>query len=456
MKPHLLIIDDELGTRESLKAIFGRDYRLSVVENGREAYTILEQDCPDLIFLDIVLQDIDGLELFQEVHNQYPNLPVIIVSAVTAPPKVTEAIQLGAYDYITKPFDVNDIRRLVNRAMESTSLKNHYEILRDEISREFPVDGVIGKSPAFQKALADLRKAAKTDSTVLISGESGTGKELAARMLHRLSSRQDKPFVAVHCAGIPETLIESELFGHEKGAFTHALQQKPGRFDLAGSGTLFFDEVSEMSPSVQAKVLRVLEEREFVRVGGTKVIKTKARIVAASNKDLQQAVENKEFREDLYYRLAVVPIHLPPLRDRAEDIPLLAYFFLEYFKRQIALQTTDFSPETMQLLCNYRWLGNIRELKNVIERMLVLHGDETQLRPQHLPNDLQSQWPPPMEITPGMTLAEILEAQERQLIVNALKEAGGNQTQAAEKLGTTRRILKYRLEKFNIESKLYR
>ncbi len=451
---HLLIIDDEMGTRESLRVIFNKDYRVSVADTGQAGQDILAKDRPDLILLDVLLEDVNGLDFLREVRSRYPNLPVIIVSAVTAVPRVVEAIQNGAYDYISKPFDVADIQRLVGRALENSVLKSQLEVLQRDITREFPVDGVVGESAAFHAAMAEIEKAAQTDSTVLIYGESGTGKELATRVLHQLSNRRDEPFVAVHCAGIPETLIESELFGHEKGAFTNAVAQKSGRFDMAGAGTLFFDEVSEMSLNVQAKLLRVLEEREFVRVGGNKVIKTNCRIVAASNKDLRRQVRENKFREDLYYRLSVVPVNLPALRNRADDIPLLACHFLEHFQKEMNLPDVEFAPETVQMLSRYDWPGNVRELRNVIERMLVLHGSCGRMLPEHLPNDLRGDvsMVVPTSLGPGFALADALEEHERGLIVRALEETKGNQSRAAELLGTTRRILKYRMEKFGIES----
>lgn len=453
-KKHLLIIDDEMGTRESLKVIFCKDYRLSVVESGKDGFEVLQKDPPDCVLLDALLNDISGIDFLKDALRQYPNLQVIIVSAVSAVPNVVEAMQLGAFDYITKPFDVADIRRLVDRALENSSLKNQVEVLRSEITLEFPVDGVVGESKAFLDAMSEIKRAAKTEATVLITGESGTGKELATRSLHEMSNRKDEPFVPVHCAGMPETLIESELFGHEKGAFTSAIRQKQGRFDLAGSGTLFFDEVSEMSLNIQAKLLRVLEEREFVRVGGEKVIKTNVRIVAASNRDLKQLVGEGKFREDLFYRLSVVPIRLPSLRDRHGDIPLLAQFFLQHFTKLMQITSQGFAPETLRQLEAYNWPGNVRELRNIIERILVLHGNEPLILPEHLPPEFhQGDLPGAASLLrPGTTLADAVEAHERSLIVNALQETKGNQTKAAEILGTTRRILKYRMEKFAILS----
>ncbi len=450
---HILIVDDELGSRESLKLIFSEDYRVSTAENADGAMKLLGDEKVDLILLDVIMPNKDGVALLKEIQNLYPEVPVIMVSASTSVRPVVEAIRAGAYDYVTKPFEVEDVRRLAVRALESSNLRRRVEILQTEVSREYPVHGIVGRSPMFKKALDDIRRAAETDSTVLISGESGTGKELVARLLHSLSARRDEPFVAVHCAALPESLMESELFGHEKGAFTHAEKRKLGRFDLAGSGTLFFDEVSEMSHATQVKLLRVLQEREYMRVGGTQVIRTNARIVAATAKDLRAEVLEKRFRDDLYYRLNVVPAKLPPLRERPEDVPLLANYFLQYFKQSLNVATRAFSSEAMELLCGYHWPGNVRELRNMVERMLVLHGNADQILPLFLPDELRSVIPLVAADKPDLVpLEQAVNAFERQLVENALREANGIQTRAAELLGTTRRILKYRMEKLGIKN----
>jgi DNA-binding NtrC family response regulator len=450
---HILIVDDELGSRESLKVIFSRDFRVSLGASAEEALDLLSNEKVDLVMLDVIMPDRDGLSLLKEIQNLYPDVPVIMVSASTSVRPVVEAIRAGAYDYVTKPFDVDDVRRLAERALESSSLRRRVEILETEMSREYPVHGVIGQSPSFTHAIDQVRKASDTDATVLITGESGTGKELVARLLHSLSGRHDEPFVAVHCAALPESLMESELFGHEKGAFTNADKRKLGRFDLAGSGTLFFDEVSEMTQSTQVKLLRVLQEREYMRVGGTQVIRTNARIVTATARDLRAEVSEKRFRDDLFYRLNVVPIRLPPLRERPEDIPLLARHFLDYFKERLSIATKDFAPEAMGMMCRYRWPGNVRELRNLVERVLVLHGHSELIHPEFMPDEIRGTAHSTMSMprSQAHSLEDAVNAFERQLVENALKEADGIQTRAAELLGTTRRILKYRMEKLNIE-----
>jgi two-component system response regulator HydG len=335
-------------------------------------------------------------------------------------------------------------------------LRRQVAVLQSEVARQFPVHGIVGQSAPFQRALGDARKAAETDATVLIGGESGTGKELLARLVHALSARREEPFVAVHCAALPETLMESELFGHERGAFTGADRRRVGRFEIASSGTLFFDEVSEMPPAVQVKLLRVLQEKEFTRVGGAEVIRTNARIVAASAKDLKQEVAAGRFRDDLFYRLHVVPVRLPPLRERQGDVPLLVEHFLAGFRESMHVRTSRVEPAAMEALCAYRWPGNVRELRNVIERTLVLHGQQEELQAAFLPDDLRAAPPgappPPPAAAGEVRLADAVDAYERQLVSQALRAAGGVQTRAAELLGTTRRILKYRMEKLGIEA----
>lgn len=452
---HILIVDDEFGTRESLRVIFEDKHRVLLAKNAREAMDQLSAIRVDLVLLDIGLPDKDGLEVLSEILSIHPDIPVICVTAVTSANRVVQAMRAGAHDYITKPFDVEEIRHTVERTLASNSLHRHLETLQTEISKEFPVEGIVGQSAAFQLALDNTRKAAETDATVLICGDSGTGKELIARLIHNTSPRKDEPFVGVHCAALSETLMESELFGHEKGAFTHADKRKLGRFDLAESGTLFFDEVSEMSLGTQVKLLRVLQEREFMRVGGTQVIRTNTRIVAATAKDLHGEVIANRFRDDLFYRLSVIPIDLPKLAERAEDIPLLARYFLNYFRHRMSVDTHDFDPPAMDCLVRYSWPGNVREMRNIIERMLVLHGSSSLILAEFLPKEFHEpngHSPDRNNARPEtLPLAESVNAHERQLIEDALIKTAGVQTRAAKLLGTTRRILKYRMEKLNIE-----
>ncbi len=473
----LLIVDDELGSRESLKAIFSKDHVVIAATNAEEALARLAAQPVDLMLADFIMPGRDGIWLVKEAQALYPDLPCIMVSASSAVRGVVDAIRAGAMDYISKPYDVEEIRRVVSRALESTSLKRRVEILQNELARNNPT-GAIGNTPVFLRVLDAARMAAETDATVLITGESGTGKELVARTIHSLSSRRDEPFVALHCGALPETLMESELFGHEKGAFTNADKRKPGRFDLAANGTIFFDEVSEMSLATQVKLLRVLQEREYMRVGGTQVLRTNARVLAACNRDLKKEMLEKRFREDLYYRLNVVPIHVPPLRERRDDIPILVRFFLDHFRRNMNLRTEDFAPDTLDLLTRYDWPGNVRELRNVLERVLVLHGKRTVIMPSNLPEEFRAiaataptadtaaegtqdtgpaadpaaatDAPAEPLLAPGQTFDSAVHDFEESLIRGALTQAAGNKSRAAEILGTTRRILTYKMDNLGI------
>ena len=449
---HVLVVDDELGSRESLKAIFHGKFEVSLAENTEQAMAVLSQKKVDLVLLDVIMPKQDGVSFLKELQGLYPGMPVIMVSASDALRPVVESMRIGAYDFVSKPFDVDEIQLIARRAMESTTLHRRVASLETDIAREFPVAAIVGSSEAFARALDSVQKAAETDATVLIQGESGTGKELVARLLHTLSSRHDEPFVAVHCGALPETLMESELFGHEKGAFTGADKMKPGRFDLAGSGTLFFDEVSEMSAATQVKLLRVLQEREFMRVGGTRLIRTNARIVAASAKDLRKEVVKSRFRDDLFYRISVVPVTLPPLRERTGDISLLARHFLGLYGGRPDLRVKGFSPEALDMMSRYPWPGNVRELRNVVERMLVLHGKEDLIRPEFLPEEFHRSEAASAPSPEGGTLEDMVNRHEREIIEKALRQSNGIQTRAAHLLGTTRRILRYRMEKLNIQA----
>jgi DNA-binding NtrC family response regulator len=457
----LLIVDDELGSRQSLHAVFSGMYQVLLAESAKTALACLNENRVDLVLLDYLMPDMDGVTLLKEIQARYPEVPFIMVSASSTVRPVVDAMRAGAFDFVAKPFDVQEIRAIVARALEHSGLKRRVEVLQNELARNYPVHAIIGQSKPMRDVLDIVARAAQADATVMIHGESGTGKELIARQLHALSPRREEPFVAVHCGSLPDSLMESELFGHEKGAFTGADRLKPGRFDLAGSGTLFFDEVAEMSLVTQVKLLRVLQEKEYMRVGGTQVLRTNARIITASNKDLAAEVKQQRFREDLFYRLNVVPIALPPLRDRRDDIPLLARHFLSAFRQGMNTVAEEFSAETMAMLCAYPWPGNIREMRNIIERALVLHGNRPQLPPESLPAEFHAfreigtepataTADPAAMLELPMVLEDVVNAYERTIVEKALRQADGVQTRAAELLGTTRRILKYRMDKLNI------
>ena len=440
--PKLLIVDDERGSRESLRLIFSREYDVLLAADANEALALLSREAVDLVLLDVMMPGLSGVELLRQIHAINPGMPAIMISAATAIPPVVEAIRLGALDFVSKPFEVENLRHVVRRALENDRLHRQVEVLETDMARAFPTQAIVGRSPAFVTALDQIRQAAATAATVLIQGESGTGKELAARLLHSLSPRHAEPFVAVHCAALPENLLESELFGHEKGAFTGADRQKPGRFDLAAEGTIFFDEIGEMSPTTQVKLLRVIQEREFMRIGGTRTIRTRARIVSATARDLRQEAAAGRFRDDLYYRIGVVPVRLPPLRERPDDLPLLIGHFLAELGPAVQAVTRGVDEEAMQLLCAYRWPGNVRELRNVVERVLVLHGRESVIRAALLPEEFHAPVQPrppavadaaaiPAQACAPAVLKDAVDAYERQLIEEALRQAGGVQTRAA-------------------------
>lgn len=465
----LLIVDDEMGSRQSLQAVFNRDYELLLAENAGEALALLNRHRIDLAMIDYIMPDMDGVTLLKEIQTRYPDVPFVMVSASPTVRPVVDAMRAGAFDFVAKPFDVEEIRAVVARALEHSSLKRKVELLQSELSREYPLNAIVGRSEPMRQALEIVSRAAQSEATILIHGESGTGKELIARQLHALSPRREEPFVPVHCGSLPDSLMESELFGHEKGAFTGADRRKPGRFDLAGSGSLFFDEVSEMSPATQVKLLRVLQEKEYMRVGGTQVLRTNARVIAASNRNLMTEVREGRFREDLYYRLNVIPVNMPALRERRDDIPLLASHFLHTFREGMNCVTEAISEEAMELLIQHDWPGNVRELRNILERALVLHGHCQQLPAASLPSELRagprvapfspllSMLPKTNNLVPeGATLEDAVNGFERQLVERALEASGGVQTRAARLLGTTRRILKYRMDKLNISTKIKR
>ncbi|MEI7902113.1 MAG: sigma-54 dependent transcriptional regulator [bacterium] len=464
--PKLLIVDDEQGSREALRLTFSHGYTVLLAATAEKAQAVLSREQVDVVLLDVVMPGQSGLDLLRQIRADHPDLPIIMVSASTAIPPVVEAIRQGAVDFVGKPFDVENIRHVVRRALETKRLHRQVAVLETELSAAFPTRDIVGCSPTFVAAVEQLKQAAATAATVLIQGESGTGKELAARLLHAQSPRRDEPFVAVHCASLPENLLESELFGHEKGAFTNADRQKPGRFELAGSGTLFFDEIGEMSVATQVKLLRVLQEREFMRVGGTRLLRTNARIIAATARDLRKEVAEGLFREDLFYRLNVVQVRLPPLRERRDDIPLLLSHFLSRLGPALHAATRGFDAEALRRLCDYAWPGNVRELRNVVERVLVLHGHEPTIVSARLPEEFHAEpvcsaavagkpaVPAVSAAAPlsaeGLTLEESVSAYERQLIADALCQVGGVQTRAAANLGTTRRILRYKMKKLGL------
>jgi len=449
----ILVIDDEVGARESLRMILKTDYTVLLAKDAEEATLQIREYSPDVILLDIILPDLDGLKLLERIKRKEPDTIVIMITATKTVKTAVEAMKLGAYDYVTKPFDVDELRLIISRALSTQALEKEVKYLRQEIDKGFVFENIIGKSKAMKEIFGMVKQIADSKSTVLVMGESGTGKELISRAIHYHSNRKNYPFVTINCAAIPETLIESELFGHEKGAFTNAIEKKLGRFEVAHQGTLFLDEIGELSLATQAKILRFLEEKEFNRVGGSKTIKVDVRLITATNRDLNQLLKKAAFREDLYYRINVVPIVIPPLRERKEDIlPLLDHFIKKY-NEEGHKRVRGISKEALELMMNYEWPGNIRELENSIERVIALTSNEY-IQPDELPIPLTN-----MSKTNGLkesilkgrvSFLKAEEEFERGIILDALKKSNYVQSHAAEMLGISRRILKYKMDKLGI------
>lgn len=450
----ILIVDDEVGTRESLKMILNKEYDLITSTTGEEALDIIKEVRPDLVLLDIVMPGMDGLTVLERIKELDRDVIIIMITATKTVKTAVRAMKLGAYDYISKPFDLDEVRLIIKKALSNQDLKNEVRILRSEIDKGYSFGNIVGKTEAMREIFDIIRQVANSKITVLIKGESGTGKELIAKAVHFNSNRNNKSFIAINCAGIPETLIESELFGHERGAFTNAHGMKLGRFELADSGTLFLDEIGELSLATQAKILRFLQERELVRVGGTKTIHIDVRLIAATNRNLEESIADGTFREDLYYRINVIPIYIPPLRERKEDIPLLVSHFSNKIGEERKEKVKSISRDTMELLTEYSWPGNIRELENTIERITLL-SPNSKILPEDLPTNIRNNVKSNLikeAVLEGKVSFEKAEAEfERDIILSTLKKTNYVQTKAAELLGISRRILKYKIDKLGIE-----
>ncbi len=452
MKERILVVDDEQSHRIMLKAVLTKEgYDVSEADDGMAAVKAVENESFDLILMDIRMTDMDGIEAMGQIKKMSPAIPIIMMTAYASIKAAVEALKSGAYDYLTKPLDIDELKILTKKALEHYRLQEENVFLKERLADRFDFSKIIGKSRRMKEVFENLSLIAPSDATILIYGESGTGKELVANAIHQNSPRAQKPFIKVSCAALPETLLESELFGHERGAFTGALARKAGRFQLADGGTLFLDEVNVMSSTTQVKLLRVLQEREFEPLGSTKTIHVDIRLITATNKELEAEVKEGRFREDLFYRLNVVPIHLPPLRERKEDIPLLAEHFFKLYQEKNKKSIKGFLPKTIDTLMRYDWPGNIRELENVIERAVILCRGEY-VSPKDLPSPFQEEQlgeQPIISIPPGMTLEQV----EKEAIIQTLEETGGNRTQTAQILGISRKTLQNKLKEYGLEEK---
>jgi len=452
MSYKLLIVEDDNTMRFALTELFSqRGYEVVEAADAETGLHILSEQEIDLVIMDIKLPGISGLDALSRIHEIDVSIPVILITAYGDKKKALEALRKGAYDYFTKPFKMEEIEVVIKRALEKRQLEKEIRALRQQIDVEYEFKEIIGQSEPMKQVFNLIKKVLDTDVTVLITGESGTGKELVASVLHHHSPRRNKPFIKINCAAIPETLLESELFGHEKGAFTGAVTSKPGKFELAHEGTIFLDEIGEMPISTQAKILRVLQEREFERVGGTKTIKVNVRIIASTNRDLWKAVQEKTFREDLYFRLNVVNIHLPPLKERKEDIPLLVEHFIKKHNVKFNKKVMGITQEALGLLYQYHWPGNVRELENYIERAVLLAPGKL-ITSKELPYHLLGI----PEEAGEKNLDEIIEGIEKKLIIDALRKTQGVQTRAAQILGISERSLWHRVKKYGIRVKEFK
>lgn len=474
IKSRILVVDDEESMRFLLREVMVREgYDVETAADGLQAVDKVRSENFDLVIMDIRMPGMDGIQALKEMRRIRPHLVVLMITAHGTSPIAIEAIREGAYDYFNKPFELSEMRIVVRRALEKQALINHVTDLEQKLKNRVSFDRIIGQSDAMQQIFSLLEKVVVNDVTVLITGESGTGKELIAQAVHYQSARKSKPFVGVNCAAIPETLLESELFGHERGAFTGAVGMKIGRFEAANGGSIFLDEIGDMPFSLQSKLLRVLQEREVMRVGGTKPIKIDVRLIAATNKDLLKEVEGKTFREDLYFRLNVIPVHLPPLRKRVADIPLLLQHFFGVYNPRLGKNIQGISPDALKAMMNYSWPGNIRELENLVQRSMIMASGVV-LGLEDIPKNISECVGIRLPVEPGgaavVNCAAVLpqdliddfniplakkmemldEEFEKRIIIAALKASNGKRQAAADLLGIVRKSLHNKMVKYNL------
>ncbi|MFC1571700.1 sigma-54-dependent transcriptional regulator [Candidatus Margulisiibacteriota bacterium] len=445
-KPQILVIDDEDSMLRTYKSVLKSSYNVTLLNSGRKAFEVLKDGNFSLLLLDLMMPEMNGLEVLKKIREIDKNLEVIMVTAVHDIKSAVQAIKLGAYDYITKPFEVEGLLSVVSKALERRALLRENVYLRQLVEEKGSYLNLIGKTEAMKKVFNLIDKIAATESTVLVTGESGTGKELVAHAVHRGSSRAKKPFIVVNCAAIPESLIESELFGHERGAFTGAMERKEGKFELADGGTIFLDEIGCMKSSLQSKMLRVLQDNVIERVGGGKPIQVDVRVIAATNLDIEETVKKREFREDLYYRINVMRVHLPPLRERKDDVPLLLGYFVEKYNKELKKKIKGFNKCALGLLMEYDWPGNVRELQNMVERVVALSENKEEIPAEDIPMENASH----NIVKKG--LKEATMDFEKRYIKNVLCETGGNQTKAADVLSINRTTLIAKIKQLGLKS----
>jgi two-component system response regulator HydG len=451
MKPKILVVDDESSHRQMLEAVLtGDGYEIQQAGDGQSAVEAVEKRFYDLILMDVRMGRVGGIEALKRIKEISPGIPIIIMTAYASVNTAVDALKSGAYDYLTKPLDIDELKILVSKALRHRQLEQENIFLKEQLRNRFDFSNIIGRSSEMKKLLETVALVAPTEATVLILGESGTGKELIANAIHQNSPRRDRPLIKVNCAALPENLLESELFGHEKGAFTGATTRRQGRFHLADKGSILLDEIAEMSLSTQTKILRVLQEREFEPVGSSETVKVDVRIITATNKNLKGEIQENRFREDLYYRINVVSLMVPALRERRDDIALLADIFLKKYAEKNRRLIKGFIPKAMDLLMRHDWPGNVRELENVVERAIIMaRGD--MITPSDFPEVLQKldvdREETQLDLTAGRTLKEV----EKDMIIRTLDMASGNRTRAANILGISRRTLQLKLKDYGIK-----
>jgi two-component system, NtrC family, response regulator AtoC len=458
VKEKILVIDDDPGVRQVLiDSLSGMGHTVSAAESGEKALgTIREMGC-DLLILDMVLPRMDGMEVLQEVHRHHPELSVIMITGYASVETAIKAMKMGAFDYVVKPFRMEEVELVVGKALERSRLRRENLFLRRQIESHFGISGLAGNSPAMKKILSLIEQVASTRSTVLIQGAVGTGKELVARALHFNSERKDQPFVSVACGGIPEGLLEDDLFGHAKGAFPDAVADRQGRIETAAGGTLFLDDVGSLSPGLQSKIFRILVDREMFPLGAKEKVAVDVRLITATREDLKSLVSEGSFREDLYYRLNVIQIHLPNLSERSEDVPLLVNHFLHKYSREMGIPIPRFTAEAMRALGEFSWPGNVRQLENVVERAVALSRSREELSLEDLPRDIQESVATPLPLVrvggDGVSLDEVMAEYEEKMLLQALESSGWVKTRAAELLKIKRTTLIEKMKRLGIPLK---